>query len=125
MILINATTSMHKSTSITNNFGKTHFGQNYQKQKIQEISEDYNGVCLKKFQRKEQKLENAFLAKFSTFLRISYFQKINYGILFNQEMPLMFLRQLISTVGGKVCKNYSKIDLESTKFESQCIKIGC
>ena len=32
---------------------------------------DYNGVCLKNFQRKEQKLENAFLAKISILLRIS------------------------------------------------------
>ena len=30
-----------------------------------EVSGDYNGVCLKNFQRIEQKLENAFLAKFS------------------------------------------------------------
>ena len=29
-----------------------------------EFSGDYNGVCLKNFQRIEQKLENAFLAKF-------------------------------------------------------------
>ena len=32
---------------------------------------DYNGVRLKKFQQIEQKLENAFLAKFSILLRIS------------------------------------------------------
>ena len=37
----------------------------------------------------------------------------------------MFLRQLISSVGGKAFGNYSKIHLESTKFENQCIKIGC
>ena len=36
-----------------------------------EILGDYNGVCLKNFQRIEQKLENAFLAKFSILLRIS------------------------------------------------------
>ena len=36
-----------------------------------EFSGEYNGVCLKNFQRIEQKLENAFLAKFSIFLRIS------------------------------------------------------
>ena len=40
-------------------------------------------------------------------------------------MPLMFLRQLVSSVGGKVFKNYFKVHLESTKFENQCIKIGC
>ena len=40
-------------------------------------------------------------------------------------MPLMFLRQLISSLGEKVFRNYSKIDLESTKFENQCIKMGC
>ena len=34
MILINATTLMHKSTLITNNFGNNHFGQKYQKQNI-------------------------------------------------------------------------------------------
>ena len=32
-----------------------------------EILEDYNGVCLKKIQRIEQKLENAFLTKFPIF----------------------------------------------------------
>ena len=37
----------------------------------------------------------------------------------------MFLRQLISSLGAKVTKNYSKIDLGSTKFENQCIKKGC
>ena len=37
----------------------------------------------------------------------------------------MFLQQLISSVGGKVFKNYSKTYLESTKFENQCNKIGC
>ena len=37
----------------------------------------------------------------------------------------MFLRQLIPPVGGKVFEKYSKIHLESTKFENQCIKIGC
>ena len=31
----------------------------------------------------------------------------------------MFLRQLISSVGGKNFKKYSKIHLESTKFENQ------
>ena len=36
-----------------------------------EFSGDHNGVCLKNFQRIEQKLENAFLAKFSILLRIS------------------------------------------------------
>ena len=35
----------------------------------------------------------------------------------------MFLRQLISSVGGKVFKNYSTFHLESTKFENQCIKL--
>ena len=37
----------------------------------------------------------------------------------------MFLCQMISSVGGKVFENYSKIYLESTKFENQSIKIGC
>ena len=36
-----------------------------------EFSGDYNGVCLKNFQRIEQKLENAVLAKLSILLTIS------------------------------------------------------
>ena len=36
-----------------------------------EFSGDYNGVFLKIFQQIEQKLENAFFAKFSILLRIS------------------------------------------------------
>ena len=36
-----------------------------------EFSGVYNGVCLKNFQRVEQELKNAFLPKFSIFLRIS------------------------------------------------------
>ena len=34
----------------------------------------------------------------------------------------MFLRQLISSAGGKVSKNYSKSHLASTKFMNQCVK---
>ena len=34
VILIDATTLMHKSTLSTNNFGINHFGQKYQKQNI-------------------------------------------------------------------------------------------
>ena len=34
VILINATTLMHKSTLNTNNFGNNHFGQKYQKQNL-------------------------------------------------------------------------------------------
>ena len=37
----------------------------------------------------------------------------------------MLLRQLISSVGGNVFKNYSKIHPESTNFENQCLKKGC
>ena len=37
----------------------------------------------------------------------------------------MFLQRLISSVGGKVLKNYLKTYLESIKFENQYIKIGC
>ena len=33
-------------------------------------------------------------------------------------MPLTFLQQLISSVGGKVFKNYLKTYLESIKFEN-------
>ena len=46
-----------------------------------EILADYNGVCLKNFKRIEQKLENAFLAKFPIFFRISSLKKIIFGIL--------------------------------------------
>ena len=34
VILINATTLMHKSTLSTNNFGNNHFGQKYKKENI-------------------------------------------------------------------------------------------
>ena len=37
VILINATTLMHKSTLSTNNFGNNHFGQKYQRQNILRI----------------------------------------------------------------------------------------
>ena len=37
----------------------------------------------------------------------------------------MPLQQLVSSVGGRVSKNYMKTYLESIKFENQCIKIGC
>ena len=70
VILINATTLTHWSTLSTNNFGNNYFGQKYQKQNILRIG-DYNGVCLKNFQQIEQKLENAFLAKFSNLLTVS------------------------------------------------------
>ena len=55
-----------------NNFANNYFGQKKPKQNVLflEILEDYNGFCLKKFQQKQQKPENTFLAKFS-FWRIS------------------------------------------------------
>ena len=62
---------MHTSTLSTNNFGNNHFGQKYQKKFFLEFLGEYNGVCLKNFQRIEQKLEKAFLAEFSILLRIS------------------------------------------------------
>ena len=62
---------MHKSTLSTNNFGNNNFGQEYQKKIVLEFSGDYNGVCLKNFQRIEQELENEFLAEISILLRIS------------------------------------------------------
>ena len=40
-------------------------------------------------------------------------------------MPLMFLQQLVFSVGGKVFKDYLKTYLGSIKFENQSIKIGC
>ena len=65
MILINSTTLMLQSTLSKNNFGNNHFGQKYQRQNFVRILGDYNDVCLKKFLGIEQKLENAFLVKFS------------------------------------------------------------
>ena len=61
---------MHKSSFSTNNFGNIHLGKKYHKQKILRILADYNGVCLKKFQRIEQKLENVFSAKFEIFVTL-------------------------------------------------------
>ena len=58
---------MHKSILSTNNFANNHVGRKYRNKIFLEILGDYNGVCLKNFQRIEQKLENAFLAKFSIF----------------------------------------------------------
>ena len=58
---------MQKSSLSTNN----HIGQKYQRQNILRIFGDYNGVCLKNFQQIQQKVEKAFLAKFSILLRIS------------------------------------------------------
>ena len=40
-------------------------------------------------------------------------------------MPLVFLKQLVSSVGGKVFENYLKTYLESIKLENQFIKKGC
>ena len=60
--------SMHKSTLSTNNFGKNQFGKNTRSKLFLEFLGEYNGVRLKNFQRIEQKLENAFLAKFSILL---------------------------------------------------------
>ena len=71
VILINATTLMHKSSFSTNNFGNNHFGKSTRNKIFLEFLADCNGVCLKEFRRIEQKLENVFLAKFSILLRIS------------------------------------------------------
>ena len=40
-------------------------------------------------------------------------------------MPVMFLQQLISSVGGKIFKFYSKTYLENFEFENQFNMIGC
>ena len=64
VILYNATTLMKKSTLIV-------LDQSTRNKIFLEFLGDYNGVCLKNFQRKEQKLENAFLAKFFILLNIS------------------------------------------------------
>ena len=57
----------------------------------------------------EQKLKNAFLTKFSILLRISQLQKANNGISLHQEIPLIFVRQLITSVGetfSKIISNF-------------------
>ena len=125
VILINATTLMHKSTLNTNNFGNNHLDKSTRNKIFLKFFGDYNGVCLKNLQRIEQKLENAFWPNFPFFWQFCNFKKLIIGILFHQQMPLIFLRQVISSVGGEIFKNYSKIHLESIKFEKQCIKIGC
>ena len=76
MILINATTLMHKSTLSTNNFGNNHFGQKCQKQMILRNVRKLYWCLFEKFQWIEQKLENAFLVKFSIFWELQNFQKI-------------------------------------------------
>ena len=79
-----------------------------------------------KFPTKRAKTRKCAFGKFfHSFWEFRNFKKINIEILLHQKMPLMFLRQLISSVDGKVFENFSKIYLESTKFENQCIKIGC
>ena len=63
MILIDATTLIHKSTLSMNNFRNNHFGQKYQKEIFFKILEVYRGGCLKNFQRVERKLDR-FLTNF-------------------------------------------------------------
>ena len=67
MILINATTLMHKSNLNTNNI----LNKSTRIKIFLEFLGDYNSVGLKNFERIEQKLENAFLAQFSILLRVS------------------------------------------------------
>ena len=62
MIVINATTLIYQSILSGNNFGITILDKSGKNKIFLDILEDYNGVCLKNFQRVEQKLENAFLA---------------------------------------------------------------
>ena len=90
-----------------------------------EFSGDYNGYCLKNFQRIEQKLENAFLAEVFIFSE-KFITLKNYLWNFISSIDASDVSAtLISSVGGKVLKNYLKTYLESIKFENQCIKIGC
>ena len=49
VILINATTLMHKSTLSTNNSGNNHFGQKYQKQNILRIFRKLQWCLFQKF----------------------------------------------------------------------------
>ena len=69
MILVNATTLMHKSTLSTS--GRIILDKSTRNRIFLEFLGDYNGVCLKNFQQIEQKVESAFLAKFSILLRTS------------------------------------------------------
>ena len=87
---------------------------------------------MKNFQQMQQKLENAFLVKFSVFWDFRNF--IFYGIIYGENYLWKFTSSidasdsdvsLIPSVGGKLLKNYSKIHFESTKFGNQCIEIGC
>ena len=74
----------------------------------------------------QQKLEKAFLAKvFIFFQKFRHSKRINYGILFNQLMLLIFLCQLKPSVSGKFSETISKSILNQPKFENQRIKIGC
>ena len=123
MILINPTTLMHKSTLSTNNFGNNRFGQKDQKQNILRTFRNYNGICLKNFQRIEQKQEDAFLAKFSILLRISQLWKIN-----NWNFTSSIDASDVYVTADIICrrKNFQKLQIyfESTKFVNQYIKIG-
>ena len=67
MILTNAATLMNKWTLSTNNFEKTILDKNTSNKIFFEILEDYIGVYSTNLHGIEQKLENAFLAKFSIF----------------------------------------------------------
>ena len=62
---------MHKSTLARITSGVIILDKSTSNKIFLEILGDYNGVCLKKFQRIERKLENSFLAKFSILLKIS------------------------------------------------------
>ena len=76
MTLINATTLIHKSTLSTNNFGIFILDKSIGTKIFLEISEVYNGICLKKFQRLEQKLEMRFCRNFPFFRKFRNFKKI-------------------------------------------------
>ena len=124
MILINATTLMHKSTLNTNNFRNNDFGQKYQKQNIRRIFRKLQWCMFEKFPSNIEKSRKCiFVQIFHFFWQFRNFKKLIIGILLHQKMPLIFLQQLISWVKGKVFKNYSKIYLESNKFGNQRIKI--
>ena len=63
---------MHKATLSTNNSGLIILDKNTRNKIFFEILEDYNGICLKNFQRIQKELENAFSAKISIFSRTSH-----------------------------------------------------
>ena len=83
MILIDATTLLHKSTLSTNNFENNHFGQKYQKQNILRSFRFY--WCLfDKFPTDRAKTKKCVFGQIFHFFETFVTLKIHYGILIHQ-----------------------------------------